>query len=61
MGLLFCMNIAPILMLEASHSTSKAFLKSGKAKIGATQSLSLNKLKALSCSTSYLNLTFSQF
>jgi hypothetical protein len=48
-------------MLEASHSTSKAFLKSGKAKIGATQSLFLNKLKALSCSTSYLNLTFSQF
>jgi hypothetical protein len=45
-------------MPEASHSTLKAFVKSCKAKIGATQSLFFNKLKALSCSSSYLNPTY---
>ena len=40
MDLISCINIALIPMLEASHSTSKAFIKSGKAKTGASQSLS---------------------
>ena len=40
---------------DASHSTSKALVKSGKDKTGAEQSLSFNKLKAFSCSSFHLN------
>ena len=48
-------NTAPIPIPDASHSTSKALVKSGKAKKGVEQSLSFNKLKALSCSSFHLN------
>jgi hypothetical protein len=55
MGLIFCINIALIPISEASHSTSKAFAKFSKAKIGAKHNLSSNMLKALSYSSSHLN------
>jgi hypothetical protein len=57
MGLLSCINTAPIPIPDASHSTSKALLKSDKAKTGAEHSLSFNKLKALFCSSFHLNPT----
>jgi len=57
MSLLSCINTTLIHMPEASHSTLKAFVKSCKAKTDATQSLFFNKLKTLSCSSSYLNPT----
>jgi len=55
MGLISCINTTPIPIPEVSHSTSKAFVKSGKAKIGIEESFSFNKLKALSCSSFHLN------
>jgi hypothetical protein len=55
MGLLSYINTTPITIFEALHSTSKAFIKSGKAKTGSKQSFSFNKLKALSCSSFHLN------
>jgi hypothetical protein len=57
MGLLSCINTTSIPIAEASHSTSKAFVKSGKAKISIEQSLTFNKLKILSCSSFHLNPT----
>jgi len=57
MGLLSCINTAPIPIPDASYSTSKALVKSGKAKTNAEQSLYFNKLKVLSCSSFYLNPT----
>jgi hypothetical protein len=42
-----CINTTPIPIPEASNSTLKPFVKSGKAKTGAEQSLSFNKLKSL--------------
>jgi hypothetical protein len=57
MGLLSCINTALIPIPDASHSTLKDLIKSGKAKTGAKQSLSFNNLKALSCSSFHLNPT----
>jgi len=57
MGLLSCTKTTPIPIPDASHSTSKALVKYGKANTGADQSLSFNKLKALSCSSFHLKPT----
>jgi len=59
MGLVSYINTAPIPIPipEALYSTSKAYVKSSKAKTGAKHNLSFNMLKALSCSSSHLNPT----
>ena len=58
MGLMCYINTTfiPIPIPKASsYSTSKAYIKSSKAKIGAKHNLSFNMLKALSCSSSHLH------
>jgi hypothetical protein len=57
-GVICYINTVPLLIHEASHSTSKAFIKSSKAKTGSEQTLSFNKLITLSCSSFYLNSTY---
>jgi hypothetical protein len=57
-SLICYINTVPVLIHEASHSISKAFIKSSKAKTGSEQTLSFNKLITLSCSSIYLNSTY---
>ena len=52
-----CINTSPILILDASHSISNAFLKSSKAKIVAEHNFSFKKAKVDLCSSLYLNPT----
>jgi len=54
MGHFSCIRIAPIPIPKASHSISKALLKSGKDSKGAEVNFDFNKLKTFSCSSSHL-------
>jgi hypothetical protein len=47
MGHFSCIKTAPILIPEASHSISKALLKSGKDSKGAEINFDFNKLHFL--------------
>jgi hypothetical protein len=57
MGLQSCINTAPIPISDASHSISKAFVKSSKDKTCAEHNLSLNKLNVDFCSLPHLKPT----
>ena len=54
MRLLSCIKIAPIHILDASHSISKVLVKSGKSKTSTKHKLSFNNLKASLCSLHHL-------
>jgi U3 small nucleolar RNA-associated protein 14 len=57
MSRFFSIITAQIPIPEASHSISKALLKSGKDTSGAEINFDFNKLNALSCSSPHLNPT----
>jgi len=57
MGHFSCIKTAPIHIPEASHSISKALLKSGADSKGVEINFDFNKLKAFSCSSPHLKLT----
>ena len=57
MGCLPCNNIALMPIPEASHSSSKVFVKSGKARMGASVSSSLGIEKTFSCLSPHKNGT----
>jgi hypothetical protein len=56
-GLRSCSKTTPILIPDASHSISNAFVKSGKAKTGAEHIFSFKRTKANYCSFPHLNPT----
>jgi len=55
MGHFSCIRTAPILIPKASHSISKAILKSGKDNKSAKINFDFNKLNAFSCFSPHLN------
>jgi hypothetical protein len=57
MGHFSCIRTAPIHIPKASHSISKALLKSGKDSNGAEINFDFNMLNALSYSSPHLNPT----
>ena len=57
MGHFSCIKMATISISEASHSISKALLKSGKDSKGADINFDFNMLKAFSYSSPHLKPT----